>query len=84
MFIKTMTLEGVEGDVEIRHTETGALVIANDEVATFDRTDSGDDRFAVARAACLVLLGATDDGDEIATVPMINEVLRQIERVAGF
>jgi len=48
MFIKQITIEGVEGDVEIRHTDRGAVVIANDVEIEVGRDDSREERFTVA------------------------------------
>ena len=68
MFIKQIVIEGVEGDVEIRRTERGAVVIANDVEIEVTRDDSREERYAIAWNA---------------TNSMIHDVLNEIERVAG-
>jgi len=83
MFIKQMILEGVEGDVEIRHTEGGALVIANDIEQIVGRSDSREERYGIAWNACKVLCGTTRKDEPNATNSMIWDVMREIDRVAG-
>ena len=83
MFIKQMVLEGVEGDVEIRHTEGGALVIANDIEHFVGRSDSREERYGVAWNAAKVLCGTTRKGEPNASNSMVWDVLREIDRVAG-
>jgi len=86
MFIKQIVIEGVEGDVEIRRTEHGAVVIANEVEIPVDRDDSEGDRaarYAVAWNAAKVLCGTTKRCEPNATNSMIHDVLNEIERVAG-
>jgi len=83
MFIKQITIEGVEGDVEIHAADYGCQVIANDVVAEVARTDSDEDRRAVAYNAAKVICGTTRKGEPNATNSMIHDILREIERVAG-
>jgi len=83
MFIKQITIEGVEGDVEIRHTDRGAVVIANDVEIEVGRDDSREERFTVAYNAAKVICGTTRKGEPNATNSMIHDVLNEIERVAG-
>jgi hypothetical protein len=83
MFIKRMVIEGVEGDVEIRRTETGALVIANGVEVEVGRRDEREQRHAVAYNAAKVICGTTRGGEPNATNSMIHDVLIEIERVAG-
>jgi hypothetical protein len=83
MFIKRIVLEGVEGDVEITRTERGAAVAANDVEIGVARTDSSEDRYAVAYNAAKVLCGTTRRGEPNATHSMVHEVLDLIDRVAG-
>jgi hypothetical protein len=86
MFIKQIVIEGVLGDVEIRRTERGAVVIANDIELDVDRGDSDGDRaarYAVAWNTAKVLCGTTKRGEPNATNSMIHDVLSEIERVAG-
>jgi len=82
MFIKEIIIEGFEDDVIIRHTEAGAIIIANDVAIEVNRQDSRDDRFAVAYNAAKVICGANKHGVPNATNSMIHDVLREIERVA--
>ena len=88
MFIKQITIEGVEGDVEIRHTERGAVVIANEVEIEVDREDflhqnRKADVYTVAYNAARVICGTLRNGEPNATNSMIHDILREIERVAG-
>ncbi len=83
MQIKTIIIEGDEGDVEIHAADYGAQVIANDVLAEVARTASREDRFAVAYNAARVIYGTNKRGEPNATNSMIHDVLREIERVAG-
>ena len=83
MFIKQITIEGVEGDVEIKHTDRGAVVIANDVELEVERNASREERFTVAYNAAKVICGTTKRGEPNATNSMIHDVLNEIERVAG-
>jgi len=83
MFIKKIVIEGVEGDVEIRRTETGAVVTANETDAEIDSGMTREDRYAVAWNAAKVICGETKRGEPNATNSMIHDVLDQIDRVAG-
>lgn len=83
MFIKKIVIEGVEGDVEISRTETGAVVTANDIDTEIDRDMTREDRYAVAWNAAKVICGTTKRGEPNATNSMIHDVLDQIDRVAG-
>ncbi len=83
MFIKRIVIEGVEGDVEIRRTERGGVVIANGVEIEVARDDSSEDRYSVACNAAKVLCGTTQRGEPNATNSMIHDVLNEIERVTG-
>lgn len=89
MFIKRIVIEGVEGDVEIRHDDggpdgrPGALVIANGVERFVARDGAREERWGVARQVAKVLCGATKRGEPNATDSMIHDVLSEIERVAG-
>ena len=84
MFIKQITIEGVEGDVEIMHTDDGALATEGDRILCELRRDEDDEaRFAKAREVAKVVCGTTDGGEPNATNSMIHDVLRELERVAG-
>ena len=84
MFIKTMTIEGVEGDVEIARTDDGALVTSGNRILCEVRRN--EDREARYRKACEVakiICGRDKRGGPNATNSMIHDVLNEIERVAG-
>lgn len=83
MFIKKIVIEGVEGDVEITRTETGAVVSANDVEVEVDRGMGREERYAIAWNAAKVICGTTKRDEPNATGSMINDVLAEIERVAG-
>lgn len=83
MFIKKIVIEGVEGDVEIRRTNSGAIVTANEVDAEISRDMSREDRYAVAWSAAKVICGELRNGKPNATNSMIHDILDQIDRVAG-
>ncbi len=84
MFIKTITIEGVEGDVEITRTDEGALVTSGDRVlCAVTRTEPSETRYAKAREVAKVVCGTDRRGRPNATNSMIHDVLNEIERVAG-
>lgn len=83
MKIKTIIIEGAAGDLEIHAADYGAQVIANDVLVEVARTDSREDRFAVACNAAKVIYGTDRRGEPNATNSMIHDVFEQIERVAG-
>lgn len=96
MFIKAMTIEGVEGDVEIARTDDGALVTHESfttgrfgarrttrVVCEVGRTEDREARYAKGRSVAAIVYGRTQRGEPNATNTMIHEVLDAIERVAG-
>jgi len=84
MFIKSIVIEGVEGDVEIAHTDAGALVTAGNRVLCEMRRDEDREaRYAKAVEAAKVICGRDRRGRPNATNSMVHEVLDEIERVAG-
>jgi len=83
MFIKKIVIEGVEGDLEITRTDTGARVLAHDVEVAIDATASRDELWGVAWNAAKVVCGTTKRGEPNATQSMIHDVLREIERVTG-
>ena len=83
MFIKQMVIEGACGDVEIRHTDSGALVIANDVEIEIGRGDSREEFHALAYNAAKVVYGTDRRDRPKATNSMIIDVLAEIERVTG-
>lgn len=89
MFIKQITIEGVEGDVEIIRIEKGALVTSCNRVLCEMREDEHrearfEKAYEVARIVCgQVRDRRTRDMVPNATNSMIHDVLREIERVAG-
>ena len=84
MFIKSMVIEGVDGDVEIAHMDTGALVTSGDRVlCEVGRYEDREARFAKACEVAKVVCGTDKKGRPLATNSMIHDVLNEIERVAG-
>jgi hypothetical protein len=84
MFIKTVVIEGVEGDVEIARTDAGALVtLGNTVVCEVRRDEDREARFAKATLAARHICGTDRRGQVCATNSMIHEVWTEIDRVAG-
>jgi hypothetical protein len=84
MFIKTVVVEGVEGDVEIARTDEGALVTAGNRVLCAMRRDEPREaRHAKAVEVAKVVCGRDRRGRPNATNSMVHDVLNEIERVAG-
>ena len=92
MFIKQITIEGVEGDVEILHIGNGALVTSGNKILCEVRRDEDREaRYAKAYEVARVICGQCRDrgprgtGKMVpnATNSMIHDVLNEIERVAG-
>lgn len=96
MFIKSIVIEGVRGDVEITRTEEGALVTEEyfttgrfgakrktRVVCEVWRNEERDERFAKALEAAKAVCGTSAKGEVIATNSMVHDVLSEIERVAG-
>ena len=89
MFIKQITIEGVEGDVEILRIDNGALVTSGNEILCEIRADEDREKrywkaYEVARIVC----GQVRDRRTRKMVPnatnsMIHDVLNEMERVAG-
>ena len=89
MFIKQITIEGVEGDVEILRIDKGALVTSGNDILCEVRADEDREKrywkaYEVARVVC----GQVRDRRTRKMVPnatnsMIHDVLNEIERVAG-
>jgi hypothetical protein len=89
MFIKQITIEGVEGDVEILHIDHGALITSGNTILCEVRCDEDREaRYAKAYEVARVICGQCRDRRTGKTVPnatnsMIHDVLNEIERVAG-
>jgi len=84
MFIKQITIEGVEGDVEIMRLDDGALVTSGNQIICEVRSDEDrEKRYWKAHEVAKVVCGRTRNGEPNATNSMIHDVLREIERVAG-
>lgn len=91
MFIKQITIEGVEGDVEILRIDSGggALVTSGNDILCEVRADEDREKrywkaYEVARIVC----GQVRDRRSRKMVPnatnsMIHDVLNEIDRVAG-
>ncbi|MBX3323121.1 MAG: hypothetical protein KF757_09050 [Phycisphaeraceae bacterium] len=85
MFIKQITIEGVDGDVEIRRSDSGATVAANGvEHEYFAKIANDDDLHSIAWNAAKVICGETRGGKPNATGSMINDIAQEIQRVAGY
>lgn len=89
MFIKTMTIQGVEGDVEIAHTDDGALITSGNKIlCEVLRSEPREARFAKAYEVARVVCGQCRERRTGRTVPnatnsMIHDVCNEIDRVAG-
>lgn len=93
MFIKHITIEGVQGDVEIRRiegAEGGAIVTAGGRtICEMHCSDDRERRYAMGREAAKAICGVTRASrfgpaeQPNATNSMIHDVLCEIERVAG-
>ena len=83
MNIKQITIAGVEDDLVIRRTETGAAVSANGVEFDVDRHDNREERYGIALNAASVVYGASRRRHANATYSMVHDILREIERVAG-
>jgi hypothetical protein len=84
VFIKQITIEGVEGDVEILHTPDGATVSCDGRVlCTIGTREDRQKRYAKAKLVAKVICGRTKGDEPVATNSMIHEVLDEISRVAG-
>jgi hypothetical protein len=84
MFIKQITIEGVEGDVEILRIEGGALVTSGNDILCEVRAgEDRESRFTKACEVAKVVCGRDRRGRPNATNSMIHDVHNEIERVAG-
>jgi hypothetical protein len=89
MFIKQITIEGVECDVEILRIDGGALVTSGNDILCEVRADEDrEKRFWKAYEVARVVCGQVRDRRTRTMVPnatnsMIHDVLNEIERVAG-
>ena len=84
MFMKAITIEGVQGDVEIARINEGALVTTGRRVlCQVGREEDREARYAKAREVAKVVCGTDRRGEPNATNSMIHDVLNEIERVAG-
>ena len=84
MFIKRMVVEGVNGDVEIRHTDYGALVTISNGITFEVRIDEDrQGRLQKAGEVAKDLVGQDPNGLSLATDSMILDVLGAIDGVAG-
>lgn len=84
MFIKSILIDGVEGDVEIARTDDGALVTTgNDVLCEMRRDEDHEARYRKAREVAKVVCGRDRHDRPNATNSMIHDVLNEIERVAG-
>jgi hypothetical protein len=83
MFIKTIVIEGVEGDIEIARTGHGALVTMGDRVICEVRRDEDREvRFSKAVDVAKLIWGTDRRGRANATNSMLHEIWIEIDRVA--
>lgn len=96
MFIKKMVLEGMEGDVVIDRDSEGPigvyaviggavqeLKVNGEPLRGVPRHASEHFIYEVAEQATKVLVGTDNDGTTRASVSMITDVSRAIQRVMG-
>jgi len=85
MFIKQITIEGIESDVEIIRIDSGgALVTSGNRILGEVRANEHREaRFEKACEVAKVVCGIDRKGRPNATNSMIHDVLNEIERVAG-
>ena len=84
MFIKSIVIDGVDGDVEIARLDTGALVTSGNRVlCEVGRDEPREARYAKAYEVAKVVCGTDRRGRANATNSMVHDVLSEIERVAG-
>jgi hypothetical protein len=82
MFIKQITIDGVEGDVEILRIDGGALVTSGNDILCEVRADEDrESRFAKACEVAKVVCGRDRRGRPNDTKSMIHDVLNDNERV---
>ncbi len=84
MRIQTIVIRGKAGDIEILGTQYGALVMCRDEVLQeVERKEPAKSRRAKAWDVAKYVFGRDRKGNPNATNSMVEEVLTEIERVAG-
>ena len=84
MFIKSMVVEGVDGNLAITREDGGAVITANGKVlCRVGMTEAADSRYAKAREVAKVVCGTDLRGEPCATNSMVHEVMSEIDRIAG-
>jgi hypothetical protein len=84
MQIKSIVIEGFEGDVSIERTHHGAIaVLDHREICEVDRDDDKETRYEAATKVAKAIYGTDRKGRAAATNSMIHEVLTELDRVAG-
>ena len=93
MTIKTIVIEGIDQDLSIRRTASGAEVTIVQRtrragtqdicIAHIARDDDREARYAKAAVVAGVVYGTDRRGRPAATNSMVHDVLNEIERVAG-
>jgi len=93
MNIKTIVIEGVQDDIKITRTDSGAAVsverftrsAGKDDhvIAEVGRDEDREARYAKAAEVAKVVYGTDRRGRVNATNSMVHDVLNEIERVAG-
>ncbi len=83
MTIKQITIQGVDGDVEIHAADYGAQILFDETCLELARGASDEERWTAATATAKAIYGADRHGRPNATNSMIHSVQTEIERVAG-
>lgn len=84
MTIKSIVIEGMEGDIDISRTTTGAhAMLGHVCIAHITREETAESRYAKAKVVAGAIYGTGRKGNVNATNSMIHGVLQEMERVAG-
>ena len=89
MKIKQIVVQGVDADIEIRATESGAVANlervggGSEVIAEFGRHESRESRYEKAVDVAMHVYGRARGGRAAATNSMVHDVLGEIERLAG-
>lgn len=87
MFIKQLTLEGVDGDVQMVRTEDGVSISTDDFEVEIPHGAGGDERWNVAYDAAKVLCGVIErgpkSGEPNASKSMIFDIMEMLDRLLG-
>jgi hypothetical protein len=84
MQIKSIVIEGNNGDVAIEQTPDGAMAVFNRyRICEITRNDDKETRYEAATKVAKAIYGTDRKGRAAATNSMIHEVLTELDRVAG-